>query len=222
MTERDDDGFLSRWSKRKRDVQAGVAQDEAPENHDVALAVENEANLAPVDNTDAENAAETEEDIPEELAGIDIDKLDYDSDFTVFMKENVPEVLKRQALRQLWRSNPILANVDGLNDYDTDFTDAAMVMKGMQSAYQVGKGYFTAEEEPDPEADVESASASTDAGTQCEASGADGEAAEASQADLDRSANEDDASDDVRTAAGPESPDAGEPDPFEADETEDV
>ena len=41
----------------------------------------------------------------------------------------------------------MLANVDGLNDYDEDFTDAALVVKGLKSAYQVGKGYLTAEDE---------------------------------------------------------------------------
>lgn len=220
MTETDDDGFLSRWSKRKRDVQAGVAQDETPENDVVALAVENEANLARADDMDAASAQETEQDIPEELAGIDIDKLDYDSDFTVFMKENVPEVLKRQALRQLWRSNPILANVDGLNDYDTDFTDAATVMKGMQSAYQVGKGYFTAEDEPDPEADM--GSASTDTGTQGPAPEPAGDGGEAAESDPDRAAGTDASTDGERTTAGLEPPETDEPDPFEADETEDV
>jgi hypothetical protein len=38
------------------------------------------------------------------------------------MKQAVPEELRRLALRKLWRSDPVLANVDGLNDYDLDYT----------------------------------------------------------------------------------------------------
>jgi len=52
----------------------------------------------------------------------------------------VPERLRRRALRQLWRLNPVLANLDGLNDYDGDFTNAATDAPGVKTAYQVGKG----------------------------------------------------------------------------------
>jgi hypothetical protein len=43
-------------------------------------------------------------------------------------------------MRQLWRLNPVLANLDGLNDYDGDFTNAATDAPGVKTAYQVGKG----------------------------------------------------------------------------------
>ena len=48
--------------------------------------------------------------------------------------------LRRRAMRQLWRLNPVLANLDGLNDYDGDFTNAATDAPGVKTAYQVGKG----------------------------------------------------------------------------------
>ena len=48
--------------------------------------------------------------------------LDAGSDFSQFMRDDVPEMLKRAALRRLWASDPVLANLDGLNDYDEDFT----------------------------------------------------------------------------------------------------
>ncbi|MFQ5765526.1 MAG: DUF3306 domain-containing protein, partial [Rhodospirillales bacterium] len=60
--------------------------------------------------------------------------LDKDSDFTPFMAENVPEFLRRQALRVLWRSDPVLANLDGLNDYDEDFSLATLVGKALAGA----------------------------------------------------------------------------------------
>lgn len=76
----------------------------------------------------------------------DFDKLNYGSDYTQFLKEGVPEAVKRRALRMLWGSNPILANLDGLNDYDEDFTDAALAVKVLSSNYKPGSGYLTEEE----------------------------------------------------------------------------
>jgi hypothetical protein len=61
-------------------------------------------------------------------------------DFSVFMSKTVPDRIRRRALRILWRSNPVLANVDMLVDYGEDFTDAAMAVENIQTAYQVGKG----------------------------------------------------------------------------------
>ena len=52
----------------------------------------------------------------------DIESLDKDSDYTTFLREGVPEVLRNQALRKLWRSDPVLPCLDGLNDYDENFT----------------------------------------------------------------------------------------------------
>jgi len=77
---------------------------------------------------------------------VDFDALDYSSDYTRFMGKDVPEMIQRRALRALWRSDPILANVDGLNDYDDDFTDAATVVQNLVSAYKTGQGYRTDEE----------------------------------------------------------------------------
>jgi hypothetical protein len=61
-------------------------------------------------------------------------------DFSAFMSKAVPERLRRRALRKLWHTNPVLANLDGLIDYGEDYTDAAVVVANMQTGYQVGKG----------------------------------------------------------------------------------
>ena len=92
-----------------------------------------------------------EEDTPEnyepgEFDDVDFEKLNYASDYSRFMKEGVPEAIRRRALRMLWSSNPILANIDGLNDYDEDFTDAALAVKVLSSNYKPGTGYLTEEE----------------------------------------------------------------------------
>jgi len=122
------DDFLGRWSKRKLDVEHNAAEEtvlkDVPDDVPLELAEEDGGDLVAVEPDDATDAEEHE---PHPAEGIDIDTLEYDSDFTVFMKDKVPKTLKRMALRKLWLSNPILANVDGLNDYDEDFTDAATV-----------------------------------------------------------------------------------------------
>lgn len=150
MPEQDDEGFLLRWSRRKR-AAAGDRSDAPPE---AAADNAEPAEIAddPLSTQDAEateQGGETDEAVPAELADVDIDALDYDSDYTRFLGEGVPEALKRRALRQLWRSNPILANVDGLNDYDDDFTDAAMVVDVLKTAHKVGRGYLTDDDAED-------------------------------------------------------------------------
>lgn len=86
----------------------------------------------------------------EMLAALDLpdpDMLKQGDDFSVFMAKAVPDQLRRRALRTLWRSNPVLANVDMLVDYGDDFTDAAMAVENIQTAYQVGKGMMKHVEE---------------------------------------------------------------------------
>lgn len=56
-----------------------------------------------------------------------------------FLKSQLPKRLKNRALRTLWRSNPVLACLDGLNDYDTDFTFVTPAAD-FKTTYQVGKG----------------------------------------------------------------------------------
>ena len=120
--------MMRSWSDRKAAVaaqaQAEVAAEEA----------------AQVEAFEAEQAERTDAEILEELGLPDPDTLEEGADFKGFLNKNVPERIKTRALRRLWRLNPVLANVDGLVDYGEDYTDAACVIEGMQTAYQVGKG----------------------------------------------------------------------------------
>lgn len=86
----------------------------------------------------------------------DPETLKMGDDFSVFMRRAVPDRLRRRALRQLWTSNPVLACVDGLNDYDDDYTVAEVCGADMKTAYQVGRGFVqkVLDAAPDtPEAD---------------------------------------------------------------------
>ena len=138
----EEEKFLSRWAKRKADARAGTLAEDEPE----AAADVLEEGADPPAPADA-----SEDDEPEDhpAAGIDIETLDYNSDFTVFMHEKVPKAIRRRALRKLWLSDPILANVDGLNDYDEDFTDAATVVEGLKAAYDEAVERMKAKEAAD-------------------------------------------------------------------------
>lgn len=125
------EGLLSRWSKRK--LAAKVQPDEEP--------------VEAIPPADAQSDQEPEAEDPilkanrEAAEAIDVEALTYESDFGPFLKAGVPAVLKRRALRKLWSSNPVLANLDGLNDYDGDYTQPAT--QAFRSAWQVGRGYLT-------------------------------------------------------------------------------
>ncbi|QFT98865.1 hypothetical protein FIU85_16235 [Roseovarius sp. THAF8] len=139
------------WSRRK----ARVAAEDAAEVKALEEAQREEARASLEEKSDAEVL---------ELLGLpDPDTLDKGDDFSAFMAEAVPDRIRRWALRRLWGTNPALANLDGLLDYGEDFTDKAMVIENMQTAYQVGKGMLTHVQKLACEAEALTAMAESDA-----------------------------------------------------------
>ena len=116
-----EEGFARRWSRRKVEERQDTTDPPDDERTEVAPIPE---------------AAPPEEpplDLPP------VESLTAESDFTPFLRDKVPEVIRKAALRKLWRSDPVLANLDGLNDYDEDFTGGSL--GGIvATAYRVGKG----------------------------------------------------------------------------------
>lgn len=148
------------WSRRKARVQA-EAEAEAAE----AVRAQEAAELA-------EREAQSDDEILQELGLPDPDTLQPGDDFSGFMARAVPERLRRRALRKLWLSNPVLANVDGLVEYGENYTDQANVIEGLQTAYQVGKGMLAHVQEMARQAEAEAEA------------GAGAEATEESQGDV--------------------------------------
>ena len=102
-------------------------------------------------DTDAVFAGIDEEDLTEEqqeiVAGLPpVESLVEGSDFTPFLKDGVPEFMKRKALRMLWRASPFFNLRDGLNDYDEDFNIIDKVIDEMVGNYKVGRGHLSEEE----------------------------------------------------------------------------
>ena len=76
-----------------------------------------------------------------------IESLTKDSDYTQFLSEKVPEFIRKRALTVLWRSDPVLANLDGLNDYDENFRLIdTLISAAKDTVYRVGKGHLKNEE----------------------------------------------------------------------------
>ena len=113
------------------------------------------AEKAKVEAQEAALAEKSDEDILAELNLPDPDSLAEGDDVRAFMEKAVPDRIRRRALRALWRTNPVLANVDGLVDYGEDFTDSATVIENLQTAYQVGKGMLAHVEEMARQAELE-------------------------------------------------------------------
>lgn len=121
----------SAWSRRKAAVVAeAVAEERAAE--DAVISKQHES-----------LAEKTEVEVLEELGLPDPDAMVQGDDFKAFLRKAVPEHLRKRALRTLWRSNPVLACVDGLNDYDDDYLTGSFGQGPISTTYQVGKGMLS-------------------------------------------------------------------------------
>ena len=99
----DAEGFLARWSRRKRKA---AAQPEA-------------AKAAPAsDDTKLEHPAAA----PIPAADLpSIESIDADSDITAFLGAGVPPDLARAALRRAWTTDPAIRDFVGLSENAWDF-----------------------------------------------------------------------------------------------------
>ncbi len=124
------EGFLSRWSRRKVETREEIVTPVQP----VVVEVAEEAPVAVPAEIPPEVTQEEQDTIVADLP--DVESLTEESDFTAFLQEGVPRELQKLALRKLWRSNPIFANLDGLNDYDEDFTKIIPLAEGVAEELQ--------------------------------------------------------------------------------------
>jgi hypothetical protein len=124
----EDKGFLSRWSDRK---------------------LRGEGDNPPATEADGTQEAPEEDEFEgksdDEILSIlelpEPEALKLGDTVEKFMDGRVPERIRARALRAFWKTNPVLANIDGLDEYCDDYTDAAMVIENLQTIYEVGKGY---------------------------------------------------------------------------------
>jgi hypothetical protein len=112
------DGFLGRWSQRKRDAQAGRLDGDAPLN-DMPPAVASPAKTFPVtesvESTPSQGVPERE---PPTLA--DTAQLTPESDFQPFMAKDVASEVRNAAMKKLF-TDPHFNVMDGLDIYIGDY-----------------------------------------------------------------------------------------------------
>jgi hypothetical protein len=101
-----EEGFFSRWSRRKRAGEAGQAIEEpAPGPAAETPPVVVEAEEEPFDITT----------LPP------IESLTLESDIAAFLRKGVPAVLQRAALRRAWSLDPAIRDFVGPADYAWDY-----------------------------------------------------------------------------------------------------
>ena len=123
-----DEGFLSRWSRHKKQVIDGTDDPQSGKiQPQQSLEKQRKADPDPgqdaiIDSDSAEKNNEnkllSDEDMP------DIDSLTESSDYSAFMSPGVSEGLRKLALRKLFSSAGFNVR-DGLDDYDDDFRNFA-------------------------------------------------------------------------------------------------
>lgn len=134
-----DETFLSRWSRRKQAARVGRAEADEPESPE---------SKAPAP---AQAPAESETETKASLDLPPIESLGKDSDYAPYLREGVPENLRRQALSRLWASDPAFAAPDPLDLYNLDFR-APAAAEAVATLFRVGRGMVDPEE-PTPAAE---------------------------------------------------------------------
>ena len=140
------EGFMSRWSKRK----SNLKHDQGNEKNIKGKTELQESNVNEQKTVIKEEVDESQysdlndQELLEKFKLPNPEKIKKEKGLDLFFKDGVPDRLRQIALRRVWKLNPIIRFADAeINDYHEDFTDAATVIEGMQTAYQVGKGYLS-------------------------------------------------------------------------------
>jgi hypothetical protein len=132
-----EEGFLSRWSRRKREA-AEVPARAAGEDAEAPLAPGAGAEAAagaapPPDAAAGEEAALPSSGTDPAAEPFDpaslppVESLTADSDFAAFLRDEVPAALRRAALRRAWTLDPAIRDFIGPADYAWDYNAPAGV-----------------------------------------------------------------------------------------------
>jgi Protein of unknown function (DUF3306) len=151
----DEDGFLARWSRRKR----------RPENPPITESPEVDEQISEQSTQHSESveAADTRRE-PEPLPRIE--DLTAESDLSAFLRAGVPPELQKAALRRAWSLDPAIRDYCGPADYALDFNDpdslpgfaskemvelAKKLLSELAEAEQVPKGDAPSSSPPRPD-----------------------------------------------------------------------
>jgi hypothetical protein len=177
----DHESFLGRWSRLKRQ---DTAQAEPPAEPPPVDPVTAEALPAPAPEMPGTQAGEQEPGAAAPPEGDEapplppIESLGADSDYKRFLAPDVPEELRRIAMRRAWVTDPKISSFRGFGEYDWDFN--APGYGRLLATDDIGRLLdavcHSREREPPPEAgEVPVAGAEGDAPAEAEAPGRDGQ-----------------------------------------------
>ena len=142
----EDDGFLSRWSRRKTQVREGVAPAE-PEPQAPVLAEPDLRQTAVVPAAPQE--APTEAPAAALPTMEDVAKLTRSSDFSAYVAHGVDEDVKRAAMKKLF-SDPRYNVMDGLDVYIDDYTKTTPIPPALLRKMAQATALKLFDDEPEP------------------------------------------------------------------------
>jgi hypothetical protein len=154
----DDEGFLRRWSRLKEQARKEEPPAEAPPP-------DLPATVAAEPSRDAGDKPDEKPFDPATLPPIE--SLTTESDYALFMRPEVPEALRRQALRRLWATDPVLSAPDGFDMHTLDYNAVPTFPEGVKTLYRIGQGMLD-----EHEAETATESAETAGRRQEDAAGA--------------------------------------------------
>jgi hypothetical protein len=117
----DQENFLSRWSRRKRDTANENAQPDKPADTGADKPAEPGPDATPaVAGAKPAAASAPEFDLTKLPA---LDSIGANTDIRDFLQPGVPQALKLAALRRAWSADPAIRDYIGPAEYAWDFTD---------------------------------------------------------------------------------------------------
>ena len=165
MSEKDE-GFARRWSRLKQQAREEQQPEEAsPPDLPAPVA----ASDAPPESGDKP------EEKPFDPASLPpVESLTNESDYSPFMRPEVPEDLRQKALRRLWASDAVLSAPDPVDMHNIDYNAVPTFPDGVKTLYRIGQGMFdeseaeaakpAAKDSEQPAGDQQSATAQTRGG----------------------------------------------------------
>jgi hypothetical protein len=159
-----DDGFFSRWSRRKEAARSGQALPAEPVTAPaVAAPAPTPAAAAPLPATEPKAEAAREPQTPPPTLD-DVAQLTPESDFRRFVARDVPGDVRNAAVKKLF-ADPHFNVMDGLDVYIDDYSQPSPLSKA-ELAMMVGAKFLKLVDDPDEKKTAEAAvpSAPTDGG----------------------------------------------------------
>lgn len=142
-----DDGFLSRWSRRKTQVREGRPQEEPHlEPAPVPAAQTAQPHSSAIDN-------KTQAATPPMPTLVDVQQLTPESDFTGFMARGVAPDVKNAAMKKLF-ADPHFNVMDRLDIYIDDYTQPDPLPLAMLRQMTSAKALSLFDEQPEPTANA--------------------------------------------------------------------